>query len=132
MLFLEGGFSVAWAIVDFTQPLWLLHVYSAYGFSAPSSTAWAWGFIDLLVGVVAVFAGFSVLRGGAFAQVIGLCVVSFSALRWFFFLPFVPVVAVVFIALDVLVVYTLATHSEYFATFDTGPLFGTTQEEPST
>jgi hypothetical protein len=130
MLFLEGGFSVVWAIIDFTQPQWLLNVYSAYGFSSPSSTAWAWGFIDLLVGVVSVFAGFSVLRGGAFGQIVGLCIAGFSALRWFFFLPFVPMVALLFIAIDVLVVYGLVAHFDYFITNDTEPLYGTMQEEP--
>jgi hypothetical protein len=130
MLFLEGGFSVVWAIIDFTQPQWLLNVYSAYGFGSPSNTAWAWGFIDLLVGVVSVFAGFSVLRGGAFGQIVGLCIAGFSALRWFFFLPFIPMVALLFIAIDVLVVYGLIAHFDYFVTNDTDPLFGTTQEEP--
>ena len=133
MLFLEGGFSVVWAVVAFAQPEWLLNAYSAYGFTTQSGTAWAWGFLDLLVGALAVYAGVSVLRGGAFAQILGFSIAGFSAMRWFFFLPVAPVVAIIIIAIDVLVVYGLATHSEYFATL---PLLGAaqdaTQEEPLT
>ncbi len=116
ILFLEGGFSVVWAIVAFAQPQWLLNAYSAYGFTTQSGTAWAWGFLDLLVGAIAVVAGFSVLRGGAFAQLLGISIAGFSAIRWFFFLPVAPVVAITIIALDVVIVYGLASHSESFAT----------------
>jgi len=117
MLFFAGGFSVVWAIVAFVQPEWLRNAYSAYGFSTQSSSiAWAWGFLDLLVAAIAVFAGVGVLRGGALAQIVGLSVAGFSALRWFFFLPVAPWVAITIIAIDVLVVYGLVAHSEYFDT----------------
>jgi hypothetical protein len=117
MLFFESGFSVVWALVAFAQPAWLRNAYSAYGFSTQSSSiAWAWGFLDLLVAAIAVYAGVGVLRGGAFAQIIGLSVAGLSALRWFFFLPVAPWVAITIIAIDVLVVYGLVAHSEYFDT----------------
>ena len=114
MLFLAGAFSVVWAIGTFAQPEWLSKVYDAYGFGTLSSTFWAWGFLDLLVGALAIFAGFSVLRGGAFGQVMGLSIAGLSAIRWFFFLPVVPLVAITVLAIDVLVVYGLVVHSEYF------------------
>jgi hypothetical protein len=98
------------------QPEWLRNVYDAYGFGTLSSTAWAWGILDLLVGAIAIFAGFSVLRGGAFGQVMGLSIAGLSAIRWFFFLPVVPWVAITILAIDVLVVYGLVVHSEYFDT----------------
>jgi hypothetical protein len=116
MLFLAGAFSVVWAIGTFAQPEWLSKVYDTYGFGTLSSTFWAWGFLDLLVGAIAIFAGFSVLRGGAFGQVMGLSIAGLSAIRWFFFLPVVPLVAVTILAIDVLVVYGLVVHSEYFDT----------------
>ena len=116
MLFLAGAFSVVWAIVTFAQPEWLRNVYDAYGFGTLSSTAWAWGFLDLLVGAIAIYAGVSVLRGGAFGQVMGLSIAGLSAIRWFFFLPVVPWVAITILAIDVLVVYGLVAHSEYFDT----------------
>jgi hypothetical protein len=114
MLFLTAGFSVVWAIVAFSQPEWLRNAYNAHGFSTMSGTAWAWGFLDLLVGALAICGGVGVLRGGPIGQVIGLSIAGFSAVRWFFFLPMVPWVAITMIAIDVLVVYGLVAHSAYF------------------
>jgi hypothetical protein len=114
MLFLTAGFSVVWAIVAISQPEWLRNAYNANGFSTVSGTAWALSFLDLLVGAIAIYGGVSVLRGGLIAQVIGLSIAGFSAIRWFFFMPVVPWVAITMIALDVLVVYGLVAHSDYF------------------
>ncbi len=114
MLFLVGGFSLVWAGVAFAQPAWLHDAYSARGYLGLTGSAWAWGLLDLLVGAIALAAGVGVLRGGPFAQVIGLAVVGFSAVRWFFFLPVAPWVALTVLALDVLVVYGLVAHSAYF------------------
>jgi len=117
MLFFASGFSVVWAIIAFVQPEWLRNAYQAYGFSTQrSDSAWAWGLLDLLVAAIAVLAGVGVLRGRALAQILGLSVAGLSALRWFFFLPVAPWVALTFIALDVLVVYGLVAQAEYFDT----------------
>jgi hypothetical protein len=39
-----------------------------------------WGWITLLLGIIALIAGFSVIRGGAFGRVIGMFVASLSAI----------------------------------------------------
>lgn len=116
MLFLAAGFSGVWAIVTLAQPEWLSAVYSAYGFSELTRSTWPWAFLDLLVGAIAICAGLSVLRGGAFAQILGLSIAGFSAMRWFFFLPMIPWVATTIIVLDVIAVYGLVTRSDYFDT----------------
>lgn len=134
ILLVEAGFSAVWALVTFAQPEWLIRAYSTYGIPAQSG-AWVWGVLDLLVGAIALFAGVGVLRGAAFAQLIGYYIAGISAIRWFFFLQVVPVTAALIIALDVLVIYGLAAHSKYFsATFDTEPVpvLGATQEDPFT
>ena len=38
-----------------------------------------WGWITLLLGIIAIIAGFSVLRGGLFGRTIGIIVASISA-----------------------------------------------------
>ena len=39
-----------------------------------------WGWVTLLLGIVALFAGFSVLRGGVFGRTIGIFVASLTAI----------------------------------------------------
>jgi hypothetical protein len=38
----------------------------------------------------------------------------FSAVRWLFFLPIALIAAVVFIAIDILIIYGLVANEEYF------------------
>ena len=39
-----------------------------------------WGWITLLLGIIAIFAGLSVSRGGAFGRIVGIFVASISAI----------------------------------------------------
>lgn len=39
-----------------------------------------WGWVTLLLGIIAIIAGFSVLRGGVFGRTIGIIVASISAI----------------------------------------------------
>jgi hypothetical protein len=114
MLFLAAGFSVVWAILEFSGAPWVRNAYNAYGYTNFSSYLWLWGFLDLIVAAIAIYAGVDVLRGGPFGLIIGLCIAGFSALRWFFYLPVAPWLAVTVIAIDVLVIYGLVTNADYF------------------
>jgi len=68
-----------------------------------------WGWIHLFLGVVLAVTGFFVLTGQTWARVVGIGVVAVSALANFLFIPYYPVWALVIIALDVAVIWALAT-----------------------
>lgn len=110
MLFLLGGFEVIWAIVQFSNAAWIAGAtYGSFG-----GYLWLWGILDLLFAAVAFYAGYDVLRGGSFGQVVGTLIASLSAIRWFFYIPAAPWMAAVIIAIDLLVIYGLVAHSDYF------------------
>ena len=69
-------------------------------------TGWAW--IHLIVALVVLLAGFGVLSGQTWARVVGIIVVSISALANFMFLPYYPLWSTLIIALDVIVIWALA------------------------
>src|SRR6516225_1930266 len=46
-----------------------------------------WGVWDMTIGIIAVIAGFSIWRGGAFGLFVGLTGAGFGALRWLFYIP---------------------------------------------
>ena len=71
--------------------------------------------LDTIFALVAFYAGFDLLRGGVYGQIVGILIATFSAIRWFFYLPSAPWIAVVIIAIDVLIIYGLVAHSEYFS-----------------
>ncbi|MET9501728.1 hypothetical protein ACFYO5_25925 [Streptomyces sp. NPDC006259] len=69
-----------------------------------------WGWILLIVGVVAAVAGWGILQGAAWARVTGILLASVSLILQFLFLPYAPVWSIVLIAIDVFVIWALAAH----------------------
>jgi hypothetical protein len=70
----------------------------------------AWGWIHLLIGLVAVVTGIGVLIGQTWARVLGIIIAVLSALANIAFLAAYPVWSTIIIAADVLVFYALAVH----------------------
>lgn len=67
----------------------------------------AWGWMQLLLGVIVFFAGWGVFSGATWARVTGMVLVTLSAIANFFFIPYYPVWAVLIIALDIAVIWAL-------------------------
>ena len=66
-----------------------------------------WGWIHLIVGIVVALAGFYVLTGKTWARVIGILVVSLSAIANFAFIPYYPFWSLLIIALNIWVIWAL-------------------------
>ncbi|MET0512689.1 MAG: hypothetical protein ABW135_13520 [Thermoleophilaceae bacterium] len=67
----------------------------------------AWGWIHLLLGVLLLFAGWGLFTGAAWAVVTAIVLAGLSALANFFFIPYYPFWAILVIALDVWVIWSL-------------------------
>lgn len=110
MMFLLAGFQLTFALVEFWNATWIaLSAYGSFG-----GYLWLWGILDAIFALVAFYAGADLLRGGTYGQVVGILIAAFSAIRWFFYLPAAPWIAAVIIAVDILIIYGLVAHSEYF------------------
>jgi hypothetical protein len=70
----------------------------------------AWGWTHLLIGLVAVAAGFGVMVGQMWARVVGIIIAMVSALANIAFVSAYPVWSTIIIATDILVIYALAVH----------------------
>jgi hypothetical protein len=69
-----------------------------------------WGWIHLLIGVVAVLAGLGLLTGNMVARIVGVVAAAFSAVVNFAFVQAQPVWSVILITIDVLVIYAIVAH----------------------
>jgi hypothetical protein len=69
-----------------------------------------WGWIHLIIGLLLAAAGFAVFSGATWARVVGITVALLSAITNFFFIPVYPVWAVLIIAIDILVIWALASY----------------------
>jgi hypothetical protein len=84
------------------------------GYASASSSPYhwnisAWGWANLVVGIVVVAAGACVLLGQAWARVTGIVLAVISAVGTFLFLPYYPLWSIIVIALDVFIIGALAT-----------------------
>ena len=109
IMFVVAGLEALSALLNFAGTGWWVTdtgnlVYANFVF---------WGIVDLIVALIALYAGIDLLRGGDFGVVMGYLFAGVTAVRWFFVIPAAPVVAVVVIALCVMVIYGLAKHSDY-------------------
>ena len=69
----------------------------------------AWGWIHLLIGLALVAIGICLVLGQGWAQVAGIVVAAISALLNFTWLPYSPLWAILVIAVDLLIIWALAS-----------------------
>jgi hypothetical protein len=67
----------------------------------------AWGWIHLIIGIIAVLVGGAILAGQAWAFITGVIIAGLSALTNFMFIPYYPVWALVIIGFDIAVIWAL-------------------------
>ena len=69
----------------------------------------AWGWIHLILGIVVALAGLGIFSGATWARVVGITLALLSAVANFFFIPVYPIWAILIIALDVVIIWALAS-----------------------
>jgi hypothetical protein len=111
VMFMVAGFEALSAILSFAGSGWWVTemgnlVYANFVL---------WGILDLIIALIALYAGIDILRGGAFGAAMGYLFAIVGAIRWLFVIPAAPILSVVVIALCVLVIYALAANSDYVA-----------------
>ena len=70
----------------------------------------AWGWVHLIIGILALAAGFGVLVGQMWARVIGIILALVSAVGNLVFIAAYPIWSTIVIVLDVLIIYALSVH----------------------
>jgi hypothetical protein len=69
----------------------------------------AWGWIHLALGVLLVLVGIALFGGASWAAMTAIALATLSAINNFFFLPHYPIWAIIVIAANVFVIWSLAT-----------------------
>ena len=105
MLIVGGAFQVIQSIAAIANDEYLL-VLPNYVFSIDLT---GWGWIHLLIGLILAAVGVFLLLGKGFARIAGIVVAGISALINFSWLPYSPLWALLSIAVDILIIWALAT-----------------------
>lgn len=68
-----------------------------------------WGWVHIVVGIVMVVVGIALITGATWARVAAMVIAALSILVNFMWLPYYPGWAIAIIALDVVVIWAVAT-----------------------
>jgi len=107
LLILIGTFQVIAGLVAIIDDQFFV-VTRNYTFDLDVS---AWGWIHLLLGVLLVLTGFGLFARQAWAGVTAIMLAGISAVANFFFIPYYPLWAILVVALDVWVIWSLTRPS---------------------
>jgi hypothetical protein len=78
-----------------------------YAFEVDTTT---WGWIHMGAGAIVAIAGFAVLSGHLWARIFAIIVAMLSAVANFFWIPYYPFWSILIIAIDVVIIWGLATY----------------------
>jgi hypothetical protein len=106
VMIIGGAFQALEGLAAVVNDQWLV-VRPEYIFAFDLTV---WGVIHLLVGLALLAIGIFLLRGQTWARVAGMVVAVISAIMNFVFLPFSPLWAIMIIAVDMLVIWALASY----------------------
>jgi hypothetical protein len=70
----------------------------------------AWGWVHLILGVLAVLAGLGLFAGNMAARVVGVILAAISAIVNLGFLAAYPLWSLIVIAIDIIVIYAIVVH----------------------
>ncbi|MGW2048794.1 DUF7144 family membrane protein [Streptomyces sp. NPDC001858] len=109
LMFVSGVLAVFQGIAAIAED----DVYARVGSYAYEMNLTGWGWLLLIVGVVATLTGWALLGGiekAEWARVSGIALAALSLILQFLFLPYAPFWAVVQIAIDVFVIWALSVY----------------------
>ncbi len=115
MLFMVGTFQAIAGLVALFNHDYYLVTKSGLALSMDFT---AWGWTHLLIGVVALFAGWGVMVGQMWARVFGIAIAFLSAVANIMFMGAYPVWSVIMIAVDVFCIYALSVHGREVKALD--------------
>jgi hypothetical protein len=107
MLLIAGAMAVLEGIVGIANDVVYVVTRGDYTYAFDVT---AWGWIHLVLGLIAIVVGYGVLGGAEWARYAGIMIAGLSMVANFMFLPYQPVWSVIMIALDVFIVWALASY----------------------
>jgi hypothetical protein len=110
ILIVAGGIAILTGIVEFIDNSF------AYDNSILGErvNVLFYGSFDIIMGAVALYAGYAVWKGQAVGAIIAALVAMISAVRWFLFLPSMGTTALLVSTLWILVLFGLTRDDGYF------------------
>ena len=75
----------------------------------------AWGWIQLILGVILIASGVGIFSGNVAARTVGVIIAGLAAIVNFAWLPYYPVWSIIVIAISIAIVWALTAHGRDIA-----------------
>jgi hypothetical protein len=111
MMIMTGTFNAIYGLVALFDDTY--YTVGPQGLLVFDLTQWGW--ILLIFGVLAVFAGFAILGGALWARITVVALASINALVHMAFMSANPAWALIAITMDVLVIWAVIVHGDELA-----------------
>jgi hypothetical protein len=111
MLFILSFFYLIAAITEWSNSVWLYQ----RDFKVVGSRLIFWGFVDIALCALSAYGGYLLWMGRRAGQILGFLFAGISFVRWMFYIPADPWLAISIMVVDAFIIYGLATNDEYFA-----------------
>ncbi|MEU4981790.1 hypothetical protein [Streptomyces sp. NPDC021969] len=108
LLLLNGALAVLQGIAAIAED----DVYARIGTYVYEMSLTGWGIVHVILGALVFVTGFGLLKDMAWARVAGIVLASLSLIAQFLFLPYAPVWSVIMMAIDVFVIWALASRQD--------------------
>jgi hypothetical protein len=108
MLVLAGTFNIISGLVALFNDTYF--VVGTEGLLLFDLTGWGW--LHLLIGIVAVLAGIALFTGALWARIVAVIIAMVNAIQQLLFMPAYPVWSIIMITLDVLIIWAIIAHGD--------------------
>lgn len=106
MMIIGGLFQAIDGLTALLKPTW--YVVTSSHLLVFNYTAWGW--IDLVIGIFILLAGFSILHGSTWARVVGVVLAALSAVGALVSITAYPIWSILIIVIDVVVIHAIVVH----------------------
>jgi hypothetical protein len=106
MLMIAGALHLTFGFVAVLNDHWVGWTQRDHAFLSVS----AWGWVQIVIGLVVFAGGIGVVLGRSAARVVGVIFAALSLIDGFFVIPLYPWWAIIIIGVDVLVIWALTVH----------------------
>ncbi|GAA4816553.1 DUF7144 family membrane protein [Streptomyces ziwulingensis] len=108
MLLCNGALAVLQGIAAIARD----DVYARIGSYVYEMNLTGWGILHVVLGALVLVTGYGLLKDMAWARFAGILLASLSLVAQFLFLPYAPVWSVIQMAIDVFVIWALASRQD--------------------
>lgn len=108
MMIMVGALKAIWGVTALFNSDWL--VVTDDSLLVLDLTTWGW--VQLIFGLVLLFAGFSIMSGATWAKVVGVIAAVVSAIAQMLTIDVYPWWSLMIIVFDVLIIYAITVHGD--------------------